>query len=334
MVMSSTPKLPGQVAPTSTMTATNTGEQDKTVRQPGDGPSIPTPEIEATSYDDSVESRVGGLMQQNSPLMKQAATRGKQAAQKRGLLNSSLGVQASQAAVLDRAMAIAGQDAQTAAQKNLSNQDARQQQQLIGTEYGLRSGLSAQEAEQTRANIEAEYGQRRQLSEQEFEQQQKLQEFDIASKEKIAGWNIDSHDRERASIMAAAFEQTYAEQFRTIAQNNQLPADVRERYLQHVTAVRDSNLNLVEQMYGIDLEWFTPDPQDPTAPPPGEGDTGTDPTDPGAGENTETAYEREQREAAERAAQQAAERARQAAEEARRRQQAERGPEGGNPGGR
>ena len=35
------------------------------------------------------------------------------------------------------------------------------------------------------------------------------------------------------------------------------PAETREAYLTHLAALRDSNLNLVEQLYNIDLRWQT-----------------------------------------------------------------------------
>ena len=191
-------------------------------------PTAPTPVAATgttTELNDSVESRVAGITSKNSPLMKAAKTRGLQQANKRGLLNSSMAVGAAQRSMLDAAVPIASADAETSARKN-----------LIAREFDERGDLSAQE----------------------FTQQQSLQATDIASKERIANWNIDSHDREKAASLVAAFESSYGEQFRTIAQNEKLPADVRENYLTHIASMRDSNLNLVEQMYGIDLTWTTP----------------------------------------------------------------------------
>lgn len=63
--------------------------------------------------DQTVEGRVGGLLQQDNPLMQQAATSGLQQANKRGLINSSLGVQAGQEALYKAALPIASQDAST-----------------------------------------------------------------------------------------------------------------------------------------------------------------------------------------------------------------------------
>lgn len=58
-----------------------------------------------------MSNQVKGLIAQDSPLMQQAANNAKMAANSRGLLNSSMAVQAGQAAVMDKAMPIAQYDA-------------------------------------------------------------------------------------------------------------------------------------------------------------------------------------------------------------------------------
>lgn len=77
--------------------------------------------------DDSVTTQVAAITAQDSPLMKQAATRGAQLANRRGLLNSSIASQAAQEAVIGAAAPIAGQNASQIAAKNLGkiNNDAQ-----------------------------------------------------------------------------------------------------------------------------------------------------------------------------------------------------------------
>ncbi len=60
---------------------------------------------------DTVQGQMKGLMSQDSNLMKQARTQGLQQANKRGLLNSSMAVGASQDAMARQALPIAQQDA-------------------------------------------------------------------------------------------------------------------------------------------------------------------------------------------------------------------------------
>jgi len=58
----------------------------------------------ALDQNELMSTQVNKVIGQDSPLMQQAASKAKQAANGRGLLNSSMAVQAGQAAVMDRAM--------------------------------------------------------------------------------------------------------------------------------------------------------------------------------------------------------------------------------------
>ena len=84
---------------------------------------------------------------------------------------------------------------------------------------------------------------------------QGLMDTDIASKERIASQNIAAHDREKATSGLAAMESVYADMFKNIAANNNIPAAERNKYNAHIGNLRDSSLNLVEQMYDVDLDW-------------------------------------------------------------------------------
>ena len=82
--------------------------------------------------DMTVAGQVKNIVDQNSPLMQQAETKAKQEMAPRGLMNSSLAVGAGQQAVLNAALPIAQQDAQThvtAARENTAAQNAAQTQQ-------------------------------------------------------------------------------------------------------------------------------------------------------------------------------------------------------------
>lgn len=60
---------------------------------------------------DTVQGQLNSMLDSDSPLMKRAETQGKQFANQRGLLNSSMAAGASQGAMIDRATPIAQQDA-------------------------------------------------------------------------------------------------------------------------------------------------------------------------------------------------------------------------------
>lgn len=73
---------------------------------------------------DTVSGQLDKILSQDSPLMQSAGQRGAQLAQSKGLLNSSMGVEAGQKAVIDTALPIAQQDAATFSQQRTTNQQA------------------------------------------------------------------------------------------------------------------------------------------------------------------------------------------------------------------
>jgi hypothetical protein len=84
----------------------------------------------ALNPDELVSTQVNKIIGKDSPLMQQAAGKAAQAANSRGLLNSSMAVQAGHAAVMDRALPMAQYDA--GANTNvLNNNQANQQQTNI-----------------------------------------------------------------------------------------------------------------------------------------------------------------------------------------------------------
>lgn len=74
-----------------------------------------------------VENRLTGLLQQDNPYMQAARTSGLQTAQSRGLLNSSMAGEASQAAAIKAAMPIASQDASAFTSAGMANTAASNQ---------------------------------------------------------------------------------------------------------------------------------------------------------------------------------------------------------------
>ena len=83
----------------------------------------------------TVQGQVNNIVDADGVLMQQAATRGLQNSNSRGLLNSSLGVQASQAALYDAAMPMAQQDAQTYADRAAFNADAKNTTSIQNAEF-------------------------------------------------------------------------------------------------------------------------------------------------------------------------------------------------------
>ncbi len=101
--------------------------------------------------DDDVQTAVAKVTDAGGPLMQRAATQGATVAKRRGLMNSSMAVESAQAAVLDKAVAIGGQQSQQTFTKNLSLQQ-------YGQESQLSQQRSAEEMERLQTQIRSTEG--------------------------------------------------------------------------------------------------------------------------------------------------------------------------------
>jgi len=96
--------------------------------------------------DETVAGQMQKVMDSSSPLLQKARTQAAQAANKRGLSNTTMAVQAGEQAVLNTALPIAQQDAATHATRGNMNQQF--QQQVGGGQYGtglIGANLAAQQ---------------------------------------------------------------------------------------------------------------------------------------------------------------------------------------------
>ena len=304
--------------------------------------------------DDSMANQVTKLASKDSELNRMAAVEGLKVANRRGLLNSSMGVEASQDAVLKNVIPIAGQDAQTAANKNaaakafeygMTAQEAQQTFQTgereagqgfitserLGTQTFQGAQAEAERKWQTGENVAARgwqtaenIAQRGFLSTQaELDRtlertlqanqikandilqirqiastegieaanralQKTLQENDIefrmregkldreAAKaaqtadiafqqqegrltrdlqERIASMNLSSSDRNAASSFLTSMETMYQSTYQSIMNNTALDAKTRDKYLTAAKNMRSGQIDFVEQLYDIDLDW-------------------------------------------------------------------------------
>lgn len=236
----------------------------------------------APTYDDDVEKALTKVMSQNSALMKQARTQGLQGAQQVGLGQSTMGIQAAQAAALNAAMPIASQQAQQAHQKNIQGaqfgHETAQQQALFGHQTGMQreqfgheSGMqkagfqhassesALDRAQQTKQLWDSGYLDRLKMHEgasldrhaqdlqRNFEAQQNAEQRSM--QERIAAMEISAADRERAASAFSSIENAYAAMFAQIGSNENLPGDVREAYVRHAGNIRNSNINMISSLY-------------------------------------------------------------------------------------
>ena len=114
----------------------------------------------------SVEERAAKIAATDSPLMQQARGRAMQQMNERGLINSSLGVQAGQDAVLDRAIDVAKADAQTDFQnaQNNANRNLNWQTAQLQAETSMKNAQLSSQTQLSVAEINRQYSQMANLS--------------------------------------------------------------------------------------------------------------------------------------------------------------------------
>lgn len=208
--------------------------------------------------DASVSKQLSTVLDSNSPLLTRARTRAAQESNRRGLLNSSLAVQAGEAAALNVALPIASQQAGQIHQSNLAGGQIASTEGLASRQIESTEGLASRELGSretlTRETLRSQEG----TSAAEIAGRQAISESGIAAQERIAASNIAAFDREKSTAAVAALNASYQQAFATIGANENLPAATREQYLTHLAAIRDTNFNLIEQLYNISLVWETP----------------------------------------------------------------------------
>lgn len=152
-----------QVAPATTSTSTSDDSTRQLIVQPTNPDNIPIMNFVPEQM--FVENRINGLLQQDNPYIQQARQRALQAAASRGMQNSTMALQAGEAAAISQALPIAQADAATAydtaksqyqmgGQFSLSQQDFRNQQALqereLQAQLDLARGAEEQQLEMER----------------------------------------------------------------------------------------------------------------------------------------------------------------------------------------
>lgn len=220
---------------------------------------------------ETVEARLGGILNKGGVLMQQAATAGKQQAASRGLLNSSMGVQAAQAATLQAATPIAQSDAQAINQMatqnaNTLNQNLQSNANTLNS--AAQTNMQAQnQTNQFNANTLNQAGQFNAQTQNEFAklntqnqntanqwnaQQQNeavLKAMDMNSREQLA--NIEANYKQLMQVNSSA-ENMYSQVMKNISdiQNNKDIAD-KETAINSQMAWLRSGLQMVQNLNGV-----------------------------------------------------------------------------------
>lgn len=235
---------------------------------------------------DTVEGRVNRLIAKDSPLNQRAATRARQAANQGGLLNSSMAVGAAQQAVLDSAMPIAQQDAQTSYAAKAANQSAGNQalattaqnqtqgalQQLsgeqrleqIGSEADAQSRLQAEQG-QINTGLQELSGQQNldqikassdeQLRQQEFQQQFQTLQAQLDRDQQTAMAKLENeygNMRQSSESASIAFSATM-EAINNILIDPEITAFNKQTIINQQLDLLGANMNMLSTALNVDV---------------------------------------------------------------------------------
>lgn len=243
-----------------------------------------------TPQDQTVESRLPGLLSTDNPLIQNAEGGALLTAQSRGLENSTMAAQAGQVAAESVALPIAQQDATQTAQQNLSAQGAAQSgalqgQQISGTLTGtqmniqasiqnLNTQIAANKDELaaslgSQANLQAaqlamtKYLTGEQLTTQEDMLVKQLQgamdqlKVSTTSQQGIAQMQLTGTQQGQVATMTAQFAGVYQDAINQINNNANLTPDARTAALKNAADNYTNNMQLVEQLFGVKITFST-----------------------------------------------------------------------------
>jgi len=197
------------------------------------------------SYSGNDVSRIAAeYASQSNPLMQRAGTAGRQFANERGLLNSSMAAQASQNAVLDRVIPMAQQTSQQRSEVALSTQQFGQAQDLSRQEAGqnFAAQQDAQSAQLNIANLDAAT-------------RMELQDRETASRERMAQMDLDQDDRTNMTSQVSDYNQQYQEALRTILGNPEIGASDRNALLKSAGDLLNNQVAMIESLYNFEINW-------------------------------------------------------------------------------
>ena len=215
----------------------------------------------------TVQGQLSSVLDSNSPLLTKARADTAQAANARGLLNSSMAAGAGEAAVLDKALQIATPDAQVNAQAgqfnaNAKNAEAAQNQQATNTAAQFAAG-AANNANATNAaatNAAGSETAKMQLQAGLANQQQAFQsamtQYDTSFKAALA--NADATNKSLLTQLDGAIKTNLATieaQFKTQMQTSQSAAAMYSETIKSIGQImQDQNLDAGAKQNAIDQQ--------------------------------------------------------------------------------
>lgn len=199
--------------------------------QPISAPGTPTGFGQVMQPRQRVDEIVADMMATDSPLMRQAETRGLQAANRRGLLNSSIAVGEAQRAQLDAIVPMASAEA-----------DLRDRTEQRGFQAG---------------QAQLDRDQQTSLSRFDADSRERLQKIDIESRERLARMDLDANSRRGAESMISSILSLEQNTLANIMANTKLGKGERANQIQAAEQRMRTQMALVEDLFGVNVDRLT-----------------------------------------------------------------------------
>jgi uncharacterized protein YecA (UPF0149 family) len=230
----------------------------------------------ALDNNELVSTQVNKVIGEDSPLMQQAAARAKQLANGRGLLNSSMAVQAGQAAVMDRALPIAQSDA--AASTNVLNANQANTQQTNTFNAGQEQDVNKFNANTNTQN--SQFNANQQLDASKFNanantqtsqfnagEANKTSIVNASESNKILAQMMDQDTRKQLADIEASYKvlmqseasamtlyQASVKNISEILMNPDLTAAAKTAAVNNQNSLLKTGMNIIGKMSGLNLE--------------------------------------------------------------------------------
>jgi hypothetical protein len=212
----------------------------------------------------TVQGQVESILSKDGALMQRARTTAQEQMASRGLLNSSMAVEAGQAAVLDRALPMAQQDAAAHNQMDGENMSAVNSASQFNTGARNQSSLQAQQiasSEKQQAQQLAQQGEQFKSSQaQQGEQFKSAQEaqFKLTAQQ-------HANDLERLGVQnnfataqvpqqfAAGVAASTADRVNAILSDPNLKPEAKRAAVENITTYANATIAWAEKLYNVDL---------------------------------------------------------------------------------
>jgi hypothetical protein len=229
-----------------TMTPAQMAAVNAQAAQMGAVPGMTAAQMQGTTTTEQLDK----VLNQGGPLMQQAANAGNAAAASRGLLNSSMGIQAAQSAVLQNAANLANANAQQINQTGQFNTSNQQQANQINNQnaYNQSQQNAGWQQQTNMANQQAQNAANQQnagwqnaASQQNAGWQQQANQFNAQQSNAMSTWNAGQQNEATLKALDINSRETLANieaNYKTLMQTNSGATGMYEQMLKNLSDIQ------------------------------------------------------------------------------------------------